>query len=111
MIFKLDMNSSTPIYLKIRNEIVIGVGRGELKTRYKSVRVLRLVIFKADKKASTRCRSFCYYFRFFLRTTINPTIAQTSTLTNIAIVKSFSCPTCIFSSSSRACSNSSCNSC
>ena len=31
MILKLDMTSNTPIYVQIRNQIVIGIGRGELK--------------------------------------------------------------------------------
>lgn len=31
MIIELDMNSSTPIYVQLRNQIVIGIGRGELK--------------------------------------------------------------------------------
>lgn len=31
MIIELDMNSSTPIYVQLRNQIVMGIGRGELK--------------------------------------------------------------------------------
>ena len=31
MILKLDMNSSTPIYAQLRNQIVLGIGRGEFK--------------------------------------------------------------------------------
>ena len=31
MIIELDMNSSTPIYVELRNQIVMGIGRGELK--------------------------------------------------------------------------------
>ena len=31
MIIELDMNSSTPIYVQLRNQIVVGIGRGELK--------------------------------------------------------------------------------
>ena len=31
MIIELDMNSSTPIYVQLRNQIVRGIGRGELK--------------------------------------------------------------------------------
>lgn len=31
MIIELDMNSSTPIYVRLRNQIVMGIGRGELK--------------------------------------------------------------------------------
>ena len=31
MIIDLDMNSSTPIYVQLRNQIVMGIGRGELK--------------------------------------------------------------------------------
>ena len=30
MIIELDMNSSTPIYVQLRNQIVMGIGRGEL---------------------------------------------------------------------------------
>ncbi len=31
MIIELDMNSSTPIYVQLHNQIVMGIGRGELK--------------------------------------------------------------------------------
>lgn len=31
MIIELDMNSSTPLYVQLRNQIVMGIGRGELK--------------------------------------------------------------------------------
>lgn len=31
MIIELDMNSSTPTYVQLRNQIVMGIGRGELK--------------------------------------------------------------------------------
>ena len=31
MILKLDMASETPIYVQLRNQIVLGIGRGELK--------------------------------------------------------------------------------
>ena len=31
MIFSLDMKSSTPIYVQLRNQIVTGIGRGKLK--------------------------------------------------------------------------------
>lgn len=31
MVIELDMNSSTPIYVQLRNQIVMGIGRGELK--------------------------------------------------------------------------------
>ena len=31
MIIELDMNSSTPIYVQLRKQIVMGIGRGELK--------------------------------------------------------------------------------
>lgn len=30
MIFSLNMSSETPIYVQIRNQIVLGIGRGEL---------------------------------------------------------------------------------
>ena len=32
MIIELDMSSSTPIYVQLRNPIVKGIGKGELKT-------------------------------------------------------------------------------
>lgn len=32
MIIELDMSSSTPIYVQLRNQIVKGIGKGELKT-------------------------------------------------------------------------------
>lgn len=31
MIIKLNMTSEIPIYVQLRNEIVLGIGRGELK--------------------------------------------------------------------------------
>jgi len=31
MIIKLDTTSETPLYVQLRNEIVMGIGRGELK--------------------------------------------------------------------------------
>lgn len=31
MIIKLDMNSSIPIYIQLRNQIVMGIGKGDLK--------------------------------------------------------------------------------
>lgn len=31
MILRLDMSSNVPIYVQLRNEIVMGIGRGELK--------------------------------------------------------------------------------
>lgn len=31
MIIELDMSSSTPIYVQLRNQIVKGIGKGELK--------------------------------------------------------------------------------
>lgn len=31
MLLKIDMNSKTPIYVQLRNEIVLGIGRGEIK--------------------------------------------------------------------------------
>ena len=31
MIIELDMNSSTPIYVQLRNQIVMGIWRGQLK--------------------------------------------------------------------------------
>lgn len=32
MILKLDMSSDIPIYMQVRNQIIMGIGRGELKT-------------------------------------------------------------------------------
>lgn len=32
MIIELNMSSSTPIYVQLRNQIVKGIGKGELKT-------------------------------------------------------------------------------
>ena len=32
MIIELDMSSSTPIYVQLRNQIVKGIGKGELNT-------------------------------------------------------------------------------
>ena len=31
LILKLDMTSATPIYVQLRNQIVMGIGRGDLK--------------------------------------------------------------------------------
>ncbi len=31
MIIKLDMNSATPIYVQLRNQIVLGIGSGDIK--------------------------------------------------------------------------------
>lgn len=31
MIIRLDMSGNTPIYVQLRNQIVMGIGRGELK--------------------------------------------------------------------------------
>ena len=31
MIISLDMSSETPIYVQLRNQIVTGIGRGELR--------------------------------------------------------------------------------
>ncbi|EYE87315.1 GntR family transcriptional regulator [Fervidicella metallireducens AeB] len=31
MIMKLDMSSTTPIYVQLRNQIVLGIGKGEIK--------------------------------------------------------------------------------
>lgn len=36
MIIELDMSSSTPIYVQLRNQIVKGIGKGELKTGEKA---------------------------------------------------------------------------
>ena len=39
MIIELNMSSSTPIYVQLRNQIVKGIGKGELKTRSEERRV------------------------------------------------------------------------
>lgn len=31
MVIRLDMKSSTPIYVQLRNQIVLGIGKGELR--------------------------------------------------------------------------------
>lgn len=31
MLLKIDMSSKTPIYVQLRNEIVLGIGKGEIK--------------------------------------------------------------------------------
>lgn len=36
MIIELDMSSSTPIYVQLRNQIVKGIGKGEPKNRRKA---------------------------------------------------------------------------
>lgn len=40
MIINLNMNSDVPIYVQLRNEIVMGIGRGELK-RGESLQTVR----------------------------------------------------------------------
>nr|WP_278678221.1 GntR family transcriptional regulator [Clostridium paraputrificum] len=40
MIINLNMNSDVPIYVQLRNEIVMGIGRGELK-RWESLPTVR----------------------------------------------------------------------
>lgn len=42
MIIELDMASSTPIYVQLRNQIVKGIGKGELKTGEKLPTVRQL---------------------------------------------------------------------
>ena len=42
MIIELDMSSSTPIYVQLRNQIVKGIGKGELKTGEKLPTVRQL---------------------------------------------------------------------
>ena len=37
MIIELDMASSTPIYVQLRNQIVKGIGKGELKAGEKYI--------------------------------------------------------------------------
>ena len=41
MIIELDMSSSTPIYVQLRNQIVKGRGKGELKTVNKAYQTLK----------------------------------------------------------------------
>ena len=42
MIIELNMSSSTPIYVQLRNQIVKGIGKGELKTGEKLPTVRQL---------------------------------------------------------------------
>lgn len=42
MIIELDMSISTPIYVQLRNQIVKGIGKGELKTGEKLPTVRQL---------------------------------------------------------------------
>ena len=42
MVIELDMSSSTPIYVQLRNQIVKGIGKGELKTGEKLPTVRQL---------------------------------------------------------------------
>ena len=44
MIIELDMSSDTPIYVQLRNQIVKGIGRGELKHGEKLPTVRQLAI-------------------------------------------------------------------
>lgn len=44
MIIELDMSSSTPIYVQLRNQIVKGIGKGELKTGEKLPTVRQLAV-------------------------------------------------------------------
>ena len=34
MVIELDMSSSTPIYVQLRNQIVKGIGKGETARRF-----------------------------------------------------------------------------
>lgn len=36
MIIELDMSSDTPIYVQLRNQIVKGIGKGEITARRKA---------------------------------------------------------------------------
>lgn len=47
MIIELDMSSSTPIYVQLRNQIVKGIGKGELKTGEKLESELELLSAEA----------------------------------------------------------------
>ncbi|MCC2749138.1 GntR family transcriptional regulator, partial [Agathobacter rectalis] len=42
MIIELDMSSSTPIYVQLRNQIVKGIGKGEPKTSEKTPTMRKL---------------------------------------------------------------------
>ncbi len=42
LIIKLDMTSVTPIYLQLRNQIILGIGKGELKENEKLPSVRQL---------------------------------------------------------------------
>ena len=44
MIIQLDMSSTTPIYVQLRNQIVTGIGRGELKVGERLPTVRQLAI-------------------------------------------------------------------
>ena len=48
MIIELDMSSSTPIYVQLRNQIVKGIGKGELKTGEKLPTVRQLELLSAE---------------------------------------------------------------
>ena len=56
MIISLDMKSSTPIYVQLRNQIVTGIGRGELKAGeslldlYCGVGTIGMCVAKEDTK-------------------------------------------------------------
>ena len=44
MIIELDMNSDIPLYVQLRNQIVTGIGRGELKANEKLPTVRQLAL-------------------------------------------------------------------
>ena len=50
MIIELDMSSSTPIYVQLRNQIVKGIGKGELKTGEKLPTVRQLPVLALHRQ-------------------------------------------------------------
>ena len=47
MVIELDFASDTPIYVQLRNQIVKGIGKGELKAGEKLPTVRRLLLTQA----------------------------------------------------------------
>ena len=56
MIIELDMSSSTPIYVQLRNQIVKGIGKGELKTGEK-LPTVRQLARSEERRVGKECRS------------------------------------------------------
>ena len=55
MIIELDMSSSTPIYVQLRNQIVKGIGKGELKTGEKLPTVRQLASGMSREEFLSMC--------------------------------------------------------